>query len=114
MGQLKRVVAASFAAMLSTFGIAVATAAPAQAAYSCTSWETPQGWIYGKCLNGEPNGNYYRVHIVCANWFGTGSYVKNGTIVNVNDSIPSSITGCGAFERYYGSPWTETMWNYHP
>lgn len=90
----------------------VAVAAPAQAAYNCTTWYSSQGWAHGQCVTGEPDGNYYRVNVLCANIFNAQSYKVYGTVVNITDQQPSTAGGCDSGDHYYGNPWIQTMWNW--
>ena len=83
-------------------------AAPADAALNCRTGYTAQGFAFGKCTS-PVNGSYYRVAVLCQNWVTRASYVRYGNRVHVNAQHPSTVTGCNAFEAFYGTPWTQTV-----
>lgn len=107
---IKRRVAGIFAGFTLGAASLVVTAAPANAALNCTTGYNSSGWAWGKCLTGEPGGNQYRVVALCQNVFTKEATFVYGNVVNVSDSYPSTIDGCGLFESFYGTPWTQTMW----
>lgn len=91
---------------------AVSSASPADAAYNCTTGYTAQGFAYGKCLTPHPGGSRYRVAVVCQNRITRAGHTVYGNTVRVNDTYPSTITGCGSIlEKYVGNPWTQTVWD---
>lgn len=103
----QRVWAAAVATGLAaTVGISVG-AAPAQA----TVWNCQTGYssvgAWGKCLSGDTQT--YKVNVLCQNIFTRSSYVKSGNWVTRNSGVPSTVQGCGAFEAFYGTPWTQSL-----
>lgn len=108
--RLRKIVATTVAAVGVAAVPAIVAAQPASAALNCTTWYSAQGYAQGKCLTGESGGNYYRVKVLCQNWFTRASRTVSGNTVHVNATYPSTVDGCGAFESYYGQPWIQTMW----
>ncbi len=94
-----------------TAQVADSATGEANAAYNCTTWYASTGFAHAKCLTGEPGGNRYRVGVWCQHNITKASRAVYGDIKHVNDSPPSTVTGCGFLESYYGSPWAQTVWD---
>jgi len=108
MKKIKKVVSGVFLGAILVVGSVLSGAMPASAVvWNCSTGFGSVG-VYGVCASGERPGDTYRVKILCKNWITQSSYTKAGNWVTLSSGQPSTISGCGAFEAYYGSPWVST------